>query len=161
MAKNQYRKLIDLALAMPKYEPPKYKPVKRPSFKERVKDLLTTQLTRKVDAQLVYDIMLHAGVTGHTTIADAIPVHMLHRRMALETNRFVAEAIMRGGLPMTVHILDRFEAVIDFGHGRCLHLYTQLHQQADSQSLASFIVEESRQFPKEIEITDALIRLED
>lgn len=49
---------------------------------------------------------------------------------------------MYGGLPLSIHVFDRFLCYLDFGKGRTLKLHTQLHQQPKSQSLASFIVEE-------------------
>lgn len=140
--KNQYRRVIELALSMPEYEPPTIEPVtvKKPT-RQKIKDALTRRMTIRAGAERAYNLLVSAA-RGHITLSDRVPADQLHREMAIHINRLTAEAIMYGGLPLSIHVFDRFLCYLDFGKGRTLKLHTQLHQQPKSQSLASFIVEE-------------------
>ena len=141
-AKEQsvYRRLIDGALAMPKHEPRKPEPVK---FREKLREVLTTPRSVRRVAVDAYNIVTDGvRATGSTIIAREIPVDQLHREMTIHINRFTSQAIMTGGLPMSVHVVDRFKCVLDFFGGRCITIRVELDSKPE-QSLANFIVEES------------------
>ena len=135
-----YRKLIDGARSLPIHEPKKVEPVK---FRKRVLDVLMTPRSARRVAVDAYNILTDVRVIGSTVIAKSIPVDQLHKAMAIQINRFTSQAIMSGGLPMSVHVVDRFKTVIDFGGGRCITIRVQLDMQPEQRSTASFVVEES------------------
>lgn len=141
--KNRYRRVIDLALSLPEYQPPTIEPVTQQQSRiEKLKDKLMRPRRIKDDVQRAYSIFVSAA-RGHITLEDRVPASELHRHMALHINRLTAEAMLRGGLPMSIHVFDRFLSFIDFGKGRVLRLHVQLHSRPKSQSAASFIVEEA------------------
>ena len=143
-----YRKLIDGARSLPEHEPRKVEPVK---LREKVRDMLMTPRSAKRVAVDAYNILTDVRVIGSTVIAKRIPVDQLHRAMAIHVNRFTSQAIMQGGLPMSVHVVDRFKTIIDFGGGRCITIRVQLDMKPETQSTANFIVEESSKTFEEID----------
>ena len=138
-----YRKLIDETRALPDWEPEKLEPVK---FTKKFRDVLTTPRSARRVAVDAYNILTDALATGSTVIARDIPVDQLHLEMAKHINRFSTQAIMSGGLPMSINVYDRFKTIIDFGGGRCITIRVQLDMKPESRSSASFIVEESTTF---------------
>ena len=138
---NQYREIINHALSLPKHEPKRFVPVTN-SLSGRIADALMIPPKLRRAARDVYNISIDVGAR-RSTLATGIAVDQLHRQMAIEINRISAEAILRGGLPLKIFIHDRFLAWIDFGHGRTLRLFVELHTSPVQQSTASFIVEEN------------------
>lgn len=141
--KNQYRDLIDSTLSMPKYQPPKIEPVPLSKI-EKMKDALTRQRQMTDAARDAFSIYVTAKrlLSKPKRLEKNVPIDQLHRHMAMHINRFTAEAILRGGLPMSIRVFDRFKAFIDFGDGRTLMLHTRIQSHETERSTASFEVTE-------------------
>lgn len=150
---NVYRKIIDNALAMPIRDPrPIPEPVPR---RKKVAAALTTRINARRVALNAYNILIDAIANDPLMLAEEIPADKLHLQMAIEINRLSSEAIMRGGLPLSIHIYDRFQSFIDFGHGRTMRLFVQLVTRPQQASTANFIVEESGEFEEiDFNLTD-------
>jgi hypothetical protein len=139
--KNVYRKLIDNALAMPKHEPPKYEPIPKSKI-AKMTETLTRPLDIRRDAELAYNVIVNMGRT-RTTLSKRVPVSKLNETMAAHIMKFTGEAIVRGGLPLKVFVLDRFAAFLDFGDSRVLKIHVRIDEKPKAQSLASFVVEQA------------------
>lgn len=146
---NVYRRLIETALAMPKYEPPKYEPT--PPLKSRLVKTLTRTRSIRQDAELAYNFIVSTAKT-RTTLSKRVPVSKLHSAMAAHVMKFTGEAIMRGGLPLRVFIVDRFAAFLDFGEGRVLKIGVRIEEKPSERSLARFVVEQASE--KDFEMLD-------
>jgi hypothetical protein len=135
--KTVYDRLVETALAMPKYEPPKYEPVEKPTIAKRVTESLTKKRDVVESAYVVYAAIRRRRMK----LSKPIPVSKVSDALADHVTAFIRVAIVRGQVPLNVYIFDRFAAWLDWGHGRYLRIEVEIDTKPTEASTASFVVE--------------------
>lgn len=159
--RNVYERLVDTALAMPKHEPPKYRPVPKETIVRRATEALTKKRNARRDAEYAYAVYA-ATTKSRTRISKPVPMSTVSDHLADHVTAFTRVAIVRGRVPLVVHVFDRFAAWLDWGYGRYLKIEVEIDTTPAEASTASFVVapateSDFQQYKREVEIKSAVI----
>lgn len=164
---KQHLQLVEAAASLPKRDP-KPLPPRDPSLWKKIFTERKTTKEHIRDVSSAAYRVLASAMLGTTVLEERVPIAQVDKRLCYHLQTFVAAAMMRGRLPLTIHMTDRYQAHLDFGHGRVLSLRVQLHGMTDvrAPTVGSFLVEEhalpSPEFdvfgrPDQIQLPDGVV----